>query len=328
MKADSYGKEFLKKIARPLIAVVLLILLFKTGLIKIDQLKSSITNPSVMLLGFFMIGIQYFFFAARWKIIVDFYKVISYFKILKLNLISQFFNLFIPGGVGGDVVKALELSSSEKIPKQQTLASIVIDRVFGLYCMILFSTIFLLIEINAHESIKKYFLTSFAMLIVATLGLVFLEKIILTIKKISKKTQSVFILKIIDLLETIRLGFKSVSTFKSMVKIILLSFIAQIFAITFIYYGVVITGDVHTPSIVLFFPLACFAFMASSIPLTPGGIGFGQAAFYFIFSIFSTQVAESVVIGVSLMQLFNILFSLPGVYFFTKIPKHTKIVTK
>lgn len=308
--------------------MVLLILLFKTGLIKIDQLKSSIENPSVMLLGFFMIGIQYFFFAARWKIIVDFFKVINYYKILKLNLISQFFNLFIPGGVGGDVVKALELSASEKIPKQQTLASIVIDRVFGLYCMILFSTVFLLIEINAHESIKKYFLTSFAMLITATLGLVFLEKIILTIKKISQQTQSKLFLKIIDMLETTSLGFKSVSTFKSMLKIILLSFIAQIFAITFIYYCVVITGDAHTPSIVLFFPLACFAFMASSIPLTPGGIGFGQAAFYFIFSIFSTQVAESVVIGVSLMQLFNILFSLPGVYFFTKISKDTKTTPK
>ncbi len=319
MKTESLT-DHLKKLIRPAVAIILLVLLFRTGLIKIDQLKSSVQNFQLMISGFFLIGIQLIFFMLRWKTIVDFYKKISFQKIFKLNLISQFFNIFIPGGVGGDIVKALELSNSEKIPKQSTIATVVVDRILGLYCMILFSTLFLLIEIDQPVDIKKYFYTSLVMLIAATFGLLFLNRIISILKFFTVKIQSTVILKIIAALESIFAGLKSATNLKTLSTVILLSFLAQVFSISFMYL-VVHSIVPDAPSLFLFFPLACFAFMASSIPITPGGIGFGQAAFYFIFSIFSKDTANAVVIGISLLQLFNLIFSLPGAYFFTKISK-------
>ncbi len=310
----------MKKLIRPLIAVILLALLFRTGLIKLDQLKTTVQNIPLMLSGFFLIGLQILFFGFRWKIIVDYYHKISFAKIMQLNLISQFFNIFIPGGIGGDVVKALELSKSENIPKQKTIATVVIDRVLGLYCMILFSTIFLLFELNQPIDIKKYFYISLLMLFTATTGLIFLEKIVALVKLISHKMNSKIIFKIVDGLCTVSSGFKTVSNVKSLSLIIVTSLIAQLLTVTFLYL-VVASIVPDSPSLFLFFPLACFALMASSIPITPGGIGFGQAAFYFIFSIFSPEIANAVVIGISLMQLFTIIFSLPGAYFFTKISK-------
>ncbi len=310
----------MKKLIRPAVAIILLVLLFRTGLIKIDQLKSSVQNFQLMISGFFLIGIQLIFFMLRWKTIVDFYKKISFFKIFKLNLISQFFNIFIPGGVGGDIVKALELSNSEQIPKQSTLTSVVIDRILGLYCMILFSTLFLLIEINQPIDIKKYFYTSLAMLATATFGLLFLNQIISILTFLTRKLKSTLIIKVISGLENIGAGFKAVSNLKTLSTVLIFSFLAQVFSISFIYL-VVQSIVPEAPSLFLFFPLACFAFMASSIPITPGGIGFGQAAFYFIFSIFNKDSANAVVIGISLLQLFSIIFSLPGAYFFTKISK-------
>ena len=287
-----------------------------------DQLKASVTNPQLMISGFILIGIQLLFFMLRWKLIVDFYKKISFLKILKLNLISQFFNIFIPGGVGGDVVKALELSNSEQITKQSTLTTVVVDRVLGLYFMILFSTLFLFVEINQPIDVKKYFYTSLAMLIVSTVGLSFLNQIIIIFKKLTHKARFSVVIKITDGLESIGRGFKSVSNFKTLSAIMCFSFLAQALSISFLYLVVQsIVSD--APSLFLFFPLACFAFMASAIPITPGGIGFGQAAFYFIFSTFNLETANAVVIGISLMQLLSIIFSLPGAYFFTKIPKAT-----
>ncbi len=310
----------MKKLIRPAVAIILLLLLFRTGLIKMDQLKSSVQNTQLMISGFFLIGIQLIFFMLRWQIIVNFYKKIAFQKIFKLNLISQFFNIFIPGGVGGDIVKALELSNSEKIPKQSTIATVVIDRILGLYCMILFSTLFLLIEINQPVDIKKYFYTSLVMLIAATFGLLFLNRIISILKFFTQKIKSKVALKMIEVLESIFTGLKSASNLKTLSAVILLSFLAQVFSISFIY--LVVQSIVHdAPSLFLFFPLACFAFMASSIPITPGGIGFGQAAFYFIFSAFGKDTANAVVIGISLLQLFNLIFSLPGAYYFTKISK-------
>jgi uncharacterized protein (TIRG00374 family) len=310
----------LKKLIRPLIAIILLALLFRSGLIKVDQLKSSLQNTRLLLAGFVLIGFQFLFFAYRWKIIVDIYHTVAFSKILKLNLISQFFNTFIPGGVGGDLVKAIELSKSENIPKQKTISTIVIDRVIGLYCMILFSTLFLSLEMNQLPEIKKFFYVSLIMLIISSVGLFFLSQIVKLCKAITKNISFSIVRKVIEGLETLNDGFRSVRKIKPMLQMILLSLIAQLLAIYFLHLVVASTTP-DTPSFLVFFPLACFAFMASAIPITPGGIGFGQAAFYFIFSIYSKDTANAATIGVSLMQLFILLFSLPGAYFFTKIPK-------
>lgn len=318
----------MKKLIRPLIAILFLGLILKMGFIKLDQLNTSIHNIQLMTSGFILIGLQVLLFAYRWKIIVNIYKRLSYFKILKLNLISQFFNVFIPGGIGGDVVKAIELSKRENIKKNKTLTTIFVDRALGLYCMIAFSTIFLMLAPRENFDLNTYFLTSLFMLIAATVGLVFIEKISLYLKTISVLNRFHIITKIIHGLETIAESIKSVFQFKTLMEIAGISLIAQLLAISFLYI-VLISIVPQPPPFVLFFPLACFAFMASAIPITPGGIGFGQAAFYFIFKIFSPEVANAVVVGISLMQLFNILFSLPGIYFFIKIPKyeHTKGVT-
>lgn len=316
----------MKKLIRPLIAIILLGLLFKSGFIKFDQLKESVQNTQLMLSGLGLIGFQFLFFTFRWKIIVDFYQKISFSKILKLSLIGQFFNIFIPGGVGGDVVKALELAKSEPVQKKNALTTVLIDRVMGLYCMIIFSTLFLFLELNQTFDVKKYFYTSLVMWITATLGFVFLDKISLFISTLTqknnlsthKKISVLIFIKISEALQIINAGFKSLSNFKTLTQIFIISLVAQLLSISFLYL-VASSISSQTPSFILFFPLACFAFMASSIPITPGGIGFGQAAFYFIFSIFSKDAANAVVVGISLMQLFSLIFSLPGAYFFTKI---------
>jgi uncharacterized protein (TIRG00374 family) len=316
--------RLLKKLIRPLIAAFLLFLLFRTGLIKLDQLKQSVQNTTLMLSGFILIGANLMFFGYRWKTILVFYKNIPFIQIMRLNLISQFFNIFIPGGVGGDVVKALELSKSDNIPRQKTIASVIVDRVLGLYCMILFSTLFLFLKCGESITLQKYFYTSLFMLIVATVGLYYMERITEISNTFSTKLNSKILSKITSLLKTISDGFKTVSNKKTFSIIILTSFMAQIMSVTFLY--MVLKSIVpEPPSPFLFFPLACFAFMASAVPLTPGGIGFGQTAFYFIFSFFGTEIANAAVIGVSLMQLFSIIFSLPGAYFFTKIPKENKL---
>ena len=67
---------------------------------------------------------------------------------------------------------------------------------------------------------------------------------------------------------------------------------------------------------------ADLAFNNKTVPQRMAVIAAGPIA-NFIFAIFSKDTANAAAIGVSLMQLFILLFSLPGAYFFTKIPKKT-----
>lgn len=49
---------------------------------------------------------------------------------------GQFFNNFLLSSVGGDIVRMFDVSYNEKIRKGRVMASILVDRVFGLVCLV------------------------------------------------------------------------------------------------------------------------------------------------------------------------------------------------
>lgn len=317
MKLKSFQKYL-----RPLIAILLLVFLFKSGLLKFDQLKTSLANPVIIFSGLGLLFLQFLFFTLRWQKIVDIFHSITYPQALRLNLIGQFFNFFIPSGVGGDIVKALEMSKMAGLPKKKTFTLIALDRAFGLYAMICFSLIFLLLEYsqNPTPEIQKFLYVSALMFVVATTGLTGSKFIHGYLSHIQPEHHAddpkmTFGQKVIASLKTLMEGFQSAFRARTLAWVFGTSFLAQLLSISFIYI-VVKQFTVTPPSFLIFFPLACFAFMASAIPVTPGGIGFGQVAFSVIFSVIDKDVANSVVVAVSLMQFFQLIYSLPGAYLF------------
>lgn len=317
MKLKSFQKYF-----RPLLAVLLLYFLFRSGLLKFDQLKVSLQNPVVIFSGLALLLVQFLFFTLRWQKIVEIFHSLTYRQALRLNLIGQFFNFFIPSGVGGDIVKALEMSKMVGLPKKKTFTLIALDRALGLFAMICYALIFLLLEYsqNPTSDIQKFVYVSTLMFIVASCGLLGSKYILRFLHKLQPDHLATdpklsFSQKVIASLKTLMEGFQSSLKIRTLSWVFSTSLVAQVLSISFIYV-VVRQFTESPPSFLIFFPLACFAFMASAIPVTPGGIGFGQVAFYTIFSVIDKDVANSVVIGVSLMQFFQLIYSLPGAYLF------------
>ena len=314
--------KHLKTYIRIALATLMLFLLYRSGFLQLEKIQSSLHNPTIMVAGFIIFILQFIMFAVRWRLVISLIEKISFSLSLKLHLIGQFFNTFVPGGVGGDVIKAIELSSAINQPKKNTLALTLIDRVVGLYSMILFSFIFLSIEMkNLSENHQKYLLTSSGLFIVAGICLLLRKKIRALFyhatRNLKKNT-------VVNLRESFLNFFDYLDQLLDTGKFkyfILISLLAQFLSILFLYIVVKSLVDVPPPY-VLFFPLACFAFMAMAIPITPGGIGLGQAAFYFIFKSFGDPVAEAAIVGISLLQLISIVLSLPGGYYFIKSPRN------
>ena len=119
----------------------------------------------------------------------------------------------------------------------------------------------------------------------------------------------------IHFLEHTHLNMRLCLQNKIFFKILSISFLAQILSISFIFF-ITRYQTGQQISLLQFIPLACFAFMSSAVPLTPAGIGVGQAAFYFIFSFINTPVAMAATLAISLIQFFQLIISLPGGYFF------------
>ncbi len=79
--------------------------------------------------------------AWRWKLILAAHNMnISMWRAMNIYVIGQFFNAFMPGSVGGDIVKAVIVA--KEFPGKKTIAvtTIFIDRLIGLLSLVLLAS--------------------------------------------------------------------------------------------------------------------------------------------------------------------------------------------
>jgi uncharacterized protein (TIRG00374 family) len=85
-----------------------------------------------LLLAFLTFGPPIFLMAVRWQILLTASDIaIPFFTLVRLHYLGFFFNTFMPGGAGGDVVKAVYLTRHCS-RKAEAATIVVVDRVIGL----------------------------------------------------------------------------------------------------------------------------------------------------------------------------------------------------
>lgn len=90
-------------------------------------------GPAFFTFLFIVYGVSVLLVTLRWYLLLRHVKVmLSFSDTLRLSLIGLFFNLFVPGGVGGDLIKMVYLKreAGERYP--QALLTVILDRVLGL----------------------------------------------------------------------------------------------------------------------------------------------------------------------------------------------------
>jgi len=86
---------------------------------------------------FVILGMQYI----RWWVLV---RAIGLpFRLrdaVRLGLVGTFYNTFLPGAVGGDIVKAIFIAKGQTERKAAAVATVVADRLLGLFGLLLFGS--------------------------------------------------------------------------------------------------------------------------------------------------------------------------------------------
>lgn len=317
--------RILKKIWRPLLALLLLFILVKKGPFDLQQLKFVLSQPKIISLGIVIFFSQILLWSYRWKLFVDLVTYVRFFKIMQLTLVGMFFNFFIPGGVGGDIVKAIELSKNKSVSRTGALSTVMSDRIFGLFALIALATAFLALDYlqTPTNFIFKIGLSSFLILAGMTTTLLFLPFIFSFISKFISGKNSKILVNIEKLIQSLHFTFITFRKAKLQSKSFLASSISQLIAIYFLYSVVVALG-VTPPSFLLFFSLCCFGFVASALPIMPGGVGVGQYAFYFLFSNVSEEVGKASITAITTLQIFTLFYALIGglIFAFNPTVKH------
>lgn len=327
----SKDKNLFQRIVMPslklLIAGGLIFYLFSSGRFSLENLK-IISSPKVFVGGICIIGIVLYLASERWKILLTQQNVVtSSRKAFTFTLIGTFFSFFVPGGVGGDVIKAILLARDHAEYRGRAMLTVLADRILGLFsmtAMALFAFIFET-ELLAKE---KSFQFIFLMLMALFVAFILIFWILL-----SKNTQSLR-LKIEKLLQPVnklqKLWILAQSyrlNLKQFTSILLLSLITQ-FLQVLLFVLVANELQSQTPDLSIFLFTVPVGFMVTAIPIAPAGIGIGQAAFAYLFSKALGHTSDIGIIGITAIQVFMLIYGLIGAILFVILKKESPSIEK
>jgi len=208
---------------------------------------------------------------------------------LKLYFLGMFYNLFLPGGIGGDAYKGYAIKKKFDVSTKKVVSVLVLDRLSGLLLLFVYACSLLLL-------LTQETIITLAPLFIAAIPLSILVFWILN-RHFFKYVLPVF--------------WRS-AAYSALVQL------AQLIAVWFIMKSLGI--ELNQIAYLVIFLISSFV---SVIPLTIGGIGSREATFFYGASLLSLNENTSVGISV-IFFLITALVSLLGVwYHFKKIDLKT-----
>jgi hypothetical protein len=155
------------------IATGLILFLFTSGRLNFALIIDSYKYPIYLFSGALCCTLAMVTPIFRWWILTRVQKLpLGAFDALRLTMIGYFFNMFIPGGAGGDVVRAAYTVRDCPERRAQALTIAFVDRGLGLHALLLMGVSLIFIQpalFSNHAALKPWILLITAMLIVGTI---------------------------------------------------------------------------------------------------------------------------------------------------------------
>jgi glycosyltransferase 2 family protein len=94
-------------------------------------------DTKYLIAAILIMPLSYVLTSVRWHMLLESLGIrLSFFRSLVLNLVGAFYNAFMPGTTGGDVIKAYYAAKQTDL-RTRAVLSVLIDRVIGLMALIL-----------------------------------------------------------------------------------------------------------------------------------------------------------------------------------------------
>ncbi|PAZ02618.1 MAG: hypothetical protein CAK85_00330 [Spartobacteria bacterium AMD-G5] len=135
----------------------------------------DVANEWWLLPGLIALGGGLLLQAMRWRILLEVQSIaISYWRSLRILLVGMFFNLFLLGATGGDIIKIFLIMREAPDKKAGALLSVFIDRVVGVLALAAVSAVVILLrwqDLMAHE-VTRYGVATAALILGGSMGFV------------------------------------------------------------------------------------------------------------------------------------------------------------
>ena len=240
----------------------------------------------------------------------------------RLSLVGIFYNTFIPGSVGGDVVKAYFIAHAHPERKTRAVASVVADRVLGLFGLILFvgvlgSGAWALgdARIAANPDLQWIVKVMAVVAAVSVAGFVLLgflpprrvDRFAGRLKAVPKLGNSLAEL------------WAAVWMYRQRPKVVAVGVAlsaASHFALVFAFHSASQVFPPANPAVELatlpeHMVIAPIGFIAQAIPITPGGVGVAEGVFAWLYKLSDRPATRGIIARLSL-RLVEWLIALTG----------------
>ena len=296
--------------------VSLLLLLFLLRFVNLKELTLLARNLywPYLIVYFVLIFIDRLIMAYKWKILLDAKGVASSFgELIKVYFKGTFIGNLLPTSLGGDAVRAYELSRSTKT-MVDVISSIIMERFLGFLSSALMAILVIPLLVLFVPGFPRILL--FLLAVFLSAGVLFFLVLLRSEGRTSKLTACLGKLPWADKVSKISSSFVLYRNHpRALGKFFIWSFGEQLLPILATFLLALALGL----SIPLYYliPIIPITQFFARIPISLSGLGIQEGLFITIFSLIGIRTTSAFALGFA-SNLGNILSGLPGAYFYLK----------
>ncbi|MGP0091073.1 MAG: lysylphosphatidylglycerol synthase transmembrane domain-containing protein [Xanthobacteraceae bacterium] len=285
-KAGGLVRQHLALLLKLLISAALVFALFYYNVISIEALRTTFRDPVVAVSAFAVLLVGYGLSALRWYYLLHAMGIAVRLRpCAEIFAMGTFATTFLPGGTGGDVVRAVYIARHVHQDRTGGVISVLADRAMGLLGVIAVAVLLGFVraeQVIASPVTRTLFFILAAAFAVALLGLAGALALISPRRYERIKT----LLGVRTLLQRIILRlFATLVQLRANPGAVLLSFVLSILITLTIVAAVIFLARGYEAGGLEpldFANASVLALFANVVPITPGGVGVGEAAFAFL----------------------------------------------
>ena len=152
-------KKKLISIFQLAVGIGLLVYLFHGMKDKSDLLaavKSGLHHWPLLMAAFLWFGVCLLLCAVRWKLLLDARGLVMPFRrVVTLLFVGHFFNSFLFGSTGGDLVKAWYVAREMPSKRAEAVATVFVDRLVGLLALVILTVVIMVLRLDFFLSTRE-----------------------------------------------------------------------------------------------------------------------------------------------------------------------------
>jgi uncharacterized protein (TIRG00374 family) len=288
-------------------------------------------HPVALLVSVLLVGFALLIGVVRWRIVLEAQGLhLPLGRATRISLVAQFFNSFLLGSTGGDLIKAYYAARETHHKKTEAVTTVFVDRLVGLWTMLLFASLMMapnyaMLRASRDVGVPALFILAMLVGLSVALGVAFWGGVS---KSFPRAREYLRRLPKAEVLERALNSCRQFGQQKSfLLKTIAISLLVNVVWVV----QIIVLGrglDLAIPPLALFV-IVPVIFCISALPITPNGLGVRENLFVLMLGVLN--VPKTAALSVSLIASAEGLFwSLVGglIYMGLRDKEHLGEVTQ